>query len=112
MLFNPGIERLVVLPAGRPTPNSSELLSSPKMAALVNELKSRYPSRIIVFDLPPMLSTDDALAFSPYVDAALLVVEDGGTTKDELVRAVEMLGDTALLGTVLNKAQQLQPTYY
>lgn len=112
ILVNPGIDRLVLLPAGRTVANSSELLSSPKMRRLVDELKSRYPSRIIVFDLPPLLSADDALAFSPYADTTLLVIEDGMTTKDEVVRAVEMLQGVHLLGTVLNKATETQPTYY
>ena len=37
ILLNPGIERLVIVPAGTTLPNSAELLSSPKMAALVDE---------------------------------------------------------------------------
>lgn len=112
ILLNPGIEHLVILPAGRSMIGSSELLSSPKMISLVEELKSRYPSRIIVFDLPPLLSSDDMLAFSPYVDTTLLVVDDGATTKDELVQAVEMLQDVHLLGTVLNRSSDPQVTYY
>lgn len=111
ILINPGIERLVILPAGRSVPNSSELVSSPKMQRLVDELKSRYPSRIIVFDLPPLLATDDTLAFSPYVDTTLLVVEDGKTTREELRRAVEMLESVHLLGTVLNKSTEPLPSY-
>ena len=111
ILINPGIERLVILPAGRTVANSSELIASPKMVKLVDELKSRYESRLIVFDLPPLLSADDALAFSPYVDTTLMVVEDGITTKDELVNAVEMLGNVHLLGTVLNKVADAHPEY-
>lgn len=111
ILLNPGIERLVLLPAGRRVPNSSELIASPKMVQLVDELKSRYESRIIVFDLPPLLSADDTLAFSPYVDTTLLVVEDGATTKDDLTRAVEILGNVHLLGTVLNKVTDPESRY-
>lgn len=112
ILFNPGLERLVVLPGSEPIANSSETLASPKMARLVNELKTRYPSRFVIFDLPPILSADDALAFSPHVDAALLVVEDGVTTKDDLARSVELLKQTELLGTVLNKTSERQTAYY
>ncbi len=111
ILVNPGIERLVLLPAGRAVTNSSELVSSPKMVRLTEELKSRYPSRIVVFDLPPLLSADDTLAFSPYVDTTLLVVEDGESTREELVRAVEMLEGVHLLGTVLNKSTETQSVY-
>jgi capsular exopolysaccharide synthesis family protein len=104
-LVNPGIERLVVLPGREPVPNSSEMLSSPRMVSLVNELKSRYPSRIVLFDLPPVLSADDAMAFAPYVDGVLLVLEEGVTKKDEVSHTMEYLGGTNVLGTVLNKAE-------
>ncbi len=104
MLIHPDVGHLVVLPGGAPLPNSSEMLGSPRMAALVQELKLRYPSRVIVFDLPPVLSSADALAFAPYVDAALLVVEEGRTRREDIERTVELLGSTVLLGTVLNKA--------
>lgn len=104
MLINPGIERLVVLPAGKPLFNSTEMLRSPKMVRLVNELKSRYPSRIIIFDMPPILSHDDTLGFSPYVDCVLLVIDEGHTKTDELKHAASLLKDTNVLGTVFNKA--------
>jgi len=104
MLINPGIDRLVILPAGKPLFNATEMLHSPKMVALVNELKSRYPSRIIIFDMPPILQHDDALGFSPYVDCVLLVVEEGLTKTDELTHAAELLKDSNVLGSVFNKA--------
>jgi exopolysaccharide/PEP-CTERM locus tyrosine autokinase len=105
LLLRPGIvERLVVLPGGRPLSNSSEMLSSPKMTRLVEEMKSRYRDRIIIFDLPPLLTSSDTLAFAPQVDAALLVVEEGITRKEELEQAVDLLSVTNIVGTVLNKA--------
>lgn len=112
ILINPGIERLVVLPGRESVPNSSELLASPRMAQLVDELKSRYPSRFVLFDLPPLLAVDDALAFSPYVDAVLLVIEEGKTTKDELTHAIDLLSKTQIIGTVLNKSQDKVSRYY
>jgi protein-tyrosine kinase len=99
------VEHLVLLPGGEPLANSAEMLNSPKMAQLVADMKSRYHSRIIIFDLPPVLTSADALAFSPYVDAALLVVEEGVTEKQDLERAVELLSATNIVGTVLNKAE-------
>jgi len=107
LLIHPsGIGRFVILPGGRPLEHSSEMLNSPKMTQLVAELKTRYSSRIVLFDLPPLLSTADTLAFSPYVDAALLVVEEGRTSAHEIERATELLvQNTNLIGTVLNKSQ-------
>jgi len=80
------------------------MLSSPKMVRLVEELKTRYPSRIVIFDLPSLLSAADTLAFSPYVDAALLVIEEGKTQTEDAKRAVNLLQGTNLIGTVLNKS--------
>jgi capsular exopolysaccharide synthesis family protein len=108
LLINPaGIARFVVLPGGRPLANSAEMLNSPRMTRLVEELESRYRSRIILFDLPPVLESADTLSFSPQVDAALLVVEEGKTTVDDAQRAIELLRKTRLIGTVLNKARKL-----
>lgn len=104
LLVNPGIERLVILPAGKSMFNSTELLHSPKMIRLVEELRSRYPSRIIIFDMPPILSHDDTLGFSPYVDCVLLIVEEGHTKIDDLKHAASLLQETNVLGTVLNKS--------
>lgn len=109
MLINPkGIDRFVILPCKRPLPDSSEMLSSPRMLELVEEVKSRYPSRIVLFDLPH-LGTADTMAFAPYVDAALLVLEEGKTTQDELQQAIENLHPKPIIGTVLNKAEASVP---
>lgn len=107
LLVHPeNLEHVVILPGGRAVQNSAELLNSPKMVQLVEELKNRYPSRIVIFDLPPVLSAADALAFAPYVDAALLVLEEGKTAQEDARRAVELLDCTNVLGTVLNKANR------
>jgi capsular exopolysaccharide synthesis family protein len=107
LLIHPGIDRLVILPGNQPLTHSSEKLSSPKMIGLVEELKGRYPDRLILFDMPPVLARDDVIAFSPYLDAMILVVEEGKTTKDELSQAYESLDEAKILAAVLNKAEQV-----
>jgi len=105
MLVNPeGVSRFVMLPAGRAIANSSEMLSSPKMQRLVDEVKYRYPSRIVIFDLPPLLDSSDALAFIPNADATLIVIEEGKTQERELKQTFELLQGNEVIGTVLNKA--------
>ncbi|PVV24187.1 MAG: exopolysaccharide biosynthesis protein [gamma proteobacterium symbiont of Ctena orbiculata] len=106
ILFNPGLDRIVVLPGNKPIENSSEMLSSPKMVRLVNELKKRYPNRIVIFDLPPLLSCDDVMVFSPFIDALMLVVSEGDTLKKELERSYELLSGSNVIGTVLNKSHE------
>jgi protein-tyrosine kinase len=107
LLIRPDIRGLVVLPGGSPQLHSSEMLGSQKMASLVRELKGRYSSRIVVFDLPPLLSGADVLAFAPSIEATVLVVEEGKTSRDDVVRATELLAGTHLIGTVLNKARRV-----
>ncbi|ALA61130.1 CpsD/CapB family tyrosine-protein kinase [Nitrospira moscoviensis] len=104
LLIYPNLGRLIFLPAGRATEQSAELLTTPRMSALSKELKHRYTSRVVVFDLPPVLGRADVLAFAPQLDALLLVVEEGKTSEPELQQALQVLkGSTPILGTVLNK---------
>ena len=104
MLVYPGLGRLIVLPGGRGTDHSAEVLTSPRMSALGKELKHRYASRVVIFDLPPVLDRADVLAFTPQLDALLLVVEEGRTKEPELQHAMQILkGGVPILGTVLNK---------
>ena len=105
LLINPGIERLVILPERGTRESSSELLSSTRMERLIDEVKSRYPSRLVIFDLPPVLVGDDVLAFSNLVDATLLVVEEGKSTDEEVRRSMEMLENANFMGAVLNKSK-------
>jgi Mrp family chromosome partitioning ATPase len=73
---------------------------------LVAELRARYSNRIILFDLPPVLQADDALAFSRTTQAALMVVGEGRTQRDELTRSMELLRDLTMVGTVLNGSRE------
>jgi protein-tyrosine kinase len=113
LLINPkGIERLVVLPGHASVTHSSEMLSSPKMVSLIAEMKSRYPSRLLLLDMPPVLACDDVLAFSPHVDAVLIVAEDEKTGKEDLARASALLEKMNILGFVLNKSSAPNNSYY
>jgi capsular exopolysaccharide synthesis family protein len=112
LFVNPVFKRLVLLPGRDKTVESSELLASPRMTNLVKELKSRYESRIIIFDLPPLLDIDDALIFLPNVESALLVVENGGNTQSEVQKSMRQLELTNLIGTVLNKSDEEIRDYY
>lgn len=111
LMINPDLPRIVILPAGKPMLNSTEMLRSPKMVNFVNEVKNRYPSRIIIFDMPPLLTQVDTLSFSPYVDCVLLVIEEGNTKKEELTRAATLLKDAKLIGTVFNKSSEQKIKY-
>ena len=111
-LYHPaGFERLVILPARAALENSSEFLSGPRGRDFVDELRNRYPERIVLFDLPPVLGADDALAFLPLVECGLVVASEGATRREDLLRCMELLRRTPIVGTVLNRASDVVSGY-
>jgi len=111
VLVNPDIPRLVVLATKNPVKKSSETLSSKMIADLIKDLRERYESRIVIFDLPPVLVTDDAIALLPQIDCVLMVVANGMSTKREIEDSLRHLPAANLIGTILNKAE-IEPTAY
>jgi protein-tyrosine kinase len=102
-LINPQeYRKLLLLPARGSVKNSSELLASERTRQFTREIKERYANRVALFDLPPVLGADDALAFAPQVDAALIVVGEERTHREELLRCFEILRNIPIIGTVLN----------
>ncbi|MHC2148782.1 CpsD/CapB family tyrosine-protein kinase [Pseudomonas sp. 210_17 TE3656] len=112
VMVNPTLPRFVVLPTREPIPLSTELLSSPKVSNLISELRERYDSRICIFDLPPLLSSDDAINVLPKFDCVLLVVANGANNKKEIEDCMYHLATANLIGTVLNKAGPQPRSYY
>jgi len=108
LLIHPNIGHLVVLPGGAPVGNTSELMRSPMMADMIREMRGRYPDRLIVFDVPPLLAGADTLALSAYMDAMILLVEECKTARDDIVSSCELLRHSNLMGIVLNKSRELR----
>lgn len=102
-LMRLSFQRLSVLPAGRMLEHSSEVLGSPKIAALAEELRTRYPDRLIIYDLPPILAQDDPMVFLPHIDGLLMVVNEGRTRTPDLKAALRLLPEANILGSVLNR---------
>jgi capsular exopolysaccharide synthesis family protein len=111
-LVNPGIPKLVIVPAARPIRNSAEVLTSGKVKQMVQDLRDRYKERIVIFDLPPLLNVDDAISLLPQIDCVLMVVGNGMVTKHEVEESLHHLHATNLLGVILNKAEVRQKNYY
>ena len=104
LLINPGINKLTILPGRHKLPDSAEIVGSPKMMELIHEMKNRYQDRYIIFDSPPLIGSADTLILSEYVDGVILVVEYGKTQKGQIEKALELLKERNLIGTILNKA--------
>lgn len=112
LLINPGLAKMVVLAAGKRLSGSTEILGSPKMEKLVEEMKRRYPERYVIFDCPPLLTAPDALIFSSYVDGVIFVVEAGKTPRDQISKAIELLDEKNIIGLVINGVREASRAYY
>lgn len=107
-----GYERLTIAPAREAVAQSSELLGSSRTAEVVRELRTRYANRIVIFDLPPVLQADDALAFTANLPAGLLVIGEGRTRRDDVSRTLQLLADLPFVGSVLNGSREPLATHY
>ncbi len=105
VLINPGIEKLTILPGGKYRQNSAELIGSPKMALLVEEVKTRYRDRIVIFDTPAVLTCADPIELAKFVHSVLFVVEEEKTTTEDIRKSLKLLSDSNIVGMVLNKSK-------
>ncbi|MFC5141955.1 polysaccharide biosynthesis tyrosine autokinase [Actinomycetospora rhizophila] len=97
-----------VLAAGALPPNPSEMLGSRKMAELMTELRERYD--IVLLDAPPLIPVTDAVVLGSRADGVILMARHGGTTKNDLGRALARLAaaDVPVVGTILTRAPESQ----
>jgi capsular exopolysaccharide synthesis family protein len=106
------VPNLWVLPTGPQAPNPADLLSSPTMEKVLQELRGRFEH--LVLDSAPLLLVTDATILSRLVDGVVLVVESGVTARRALARAHKILESAGgrILGTVLNKWDARSDGYY
>ena len=98
---------------GAPVVDAAELLQAPDTTGALVSMLEQLDPEVVVFDLPPVLVSDDVIGFAPQVDAVLLVADGTQSTAEE-IQACERLfeGRVPLLGVVLNRAQDLRTARY
>lgn len=88
--------------------NSAEILQGVTAARILDDIEDRYKPDIIIFDTPPLMVSDDTLAFLDQVDCALFVAEAEKTTPDNIDKAErELASRTNVLGVILNKCRYM-----
>jgi non-specific protein-tyrosine kinase len=105
--------RLSLVTSGVQPPNPSELLASPRTAALIRGLE--FQRDVVVIDTPPVQAVTDALSISAHASGVIIVVESGKTNADQVRAVIESLHKVGakVLGVVLNKAtQRSMHSYY
>lgn len=89
--------------------NPSELLASPRMRELVQELSSRYDR--VIFDTPATLGLPDSKIVSELCDGIVMVVRADVTPREDVRAALEVLDQSRLLGMVLNGVDTSRERY-
>lgn len=113
VLIKTNVENLSILPAGRTYKHATELLASESMTNLIQEIASRYPDRIVIFDSPPLLATSEASVLASHMGQIVMVVEAEKTPQEAVKEAVARIeGACDVIGTVLNKANPIPGTDY
>lgn len=103
LILATNVPGLSVLPVGRATETTTELLASRRMVDMIAQFAARDPQRIILFDSPPLLLTTEARALANVVGQIVVVVRADHTPRNALLEALDLLGDGKPIGLVLNQ---------
>ena len=111
-IYRTSVDNLYVMPSGPTPPNPSELISSKKMARLVEALNNAFD--LVIYDAPPVLSVTDAQILSTKVDGTILVVRENKTEKASVKQAVKLIEHVngEIVGVVLNDVHGADSGYY
>jgi len=104
---------LLVITAGRTPPNPSELLASPRMKGLIDNL-STGPLDWVIIDTPPVLAVTDAVILTPLMSGVVFVLGAEMTRRRLAERAIQMLtaSKPQVFGAVLNRVNFERNKYY
>jgi len=105
LIQNTDIPKLSILPAGQRHKQSTELLASNNMRRLLQEVATRYPDRIIMFDSPPILATTEAPVLGSLMGQIVIVVEHEATPQGLVKETLTQLGRTDNVYMLLNKCK-------
>jgi protein-tyrosine kinase len=98
------------LPAGHPPENPLELMQAGRLSELMDRLTAWFDW--IVIDSPPVLPLADTTVWTRLADGILLVTREGTTQKRQLIRGLQVLEQSKLLGVVLNSSKNTDHANY
>jgi polysaccharide chain length determinant protein (PEP-CTERM system associated) len=103
------IGALSVIPGGSDRPNPVGLLASSRAREILSTLRSQY--ELVVLDSPPIVPIADSHILAGLCDGVLLVVRARQTSPELLLRAIESLGASNVIGVVLNDVELAATPY-
>lgn len=112
VLLRTNVEKLSVLPSGQWQAQATELLSSASMSRLLKEMAKRYSDRIIIFDSPPLLPSNESRALATLMGQIVVVVCAESTTHAVLKQALAAIETCPIKLMMLNKSRISAGTGY
>jgi Mrp family chromosome partitioning ATPase len=106
-----GFDNLVLAGNTLPTAAAAELLSSSRLEELLEFIRRSVANPMILIDLPPLLSPEDALVVAPRIDALMLVASEGATPRADMLKALDLMRDFQVAGIVLNRSTEIGRKY-
>lgn len=105
LIVRTSLQKLSLIPSGKPPVNPAEILGSQKMVDMIQEVVNRYQDRFVVFDSAPMLAASETVVIAKQVDAVVLVVRWGGAARQQVLQLVEAIDRQKIIGVVFNAFQ-------
>ena len=105
-------ENLAIGASSESMAHPAELLLNRRTRWTLKRLQNTLAADIVIYNLPPMLLSDDCNGFLPQVDRTMLVVGAEQSTISEIdVCERELAAESKLLGVVLNKCKHSSEQY-
>lgn len=99
-------DNLAVATNAKPEPAAAELLASRTAGHVLDRIEAEFAPSVMLFDLPPLLMTDDAMAVMDQIDCVLLIAAAERNTMAEITRcSKELAARCNFLGVILNKCR-------
>ncbi|MEX1198491.1 MAG: AAA family ATPase [Pseudohongiellaceae bacterium] len=103
-ILNSSMDTLRIMGAGSSHEKATELLAGERMQQLIQELSTRYSDRVIIFDSPPLLLTNEASVLASFMGQIVFVAAANYTPQYAVQQALERIGRDKMVAMMLNKA--------
>jgi Mrp family chromosome partitioning ATPase len=94
---------LVVFPTAAISGNSAELLAGGRFVRMIDAFRKIAGQAIVLCDMPPAFANDDTMIAIQKLDAFLMVIDSGRTTRRQVQDTMGLLQPTPCLGAVMNR---------
>jgi protein-tyrosine kinase len=104
--------KFMVLPGEVCKRGSAEWMASQAMSTLLQTIKREFRSRLVIFDMPPLLIGDDVISILPQMDAVLLIAGVGSSSIADIKECRKHLANKPVVRVVVNRVTDKTDEYY